>query len=91
MPDQSDSPSNLPEAAVNALWRGELIEAIKMLRLERGIGLKEAKDAVDAYIRTQPPLRQKLEEANARAKEGLLRWLVVIGLILAVGAYFFLR
>ena len=91
MPNQSDPSSGLPEAAVRALWKGNVIEAIKVVRLERGIGLKESKDAVDAYIRTQPPLRQKVEEANARAKEGLLRWLAVIGLILAVGAYFFLR
>ncbi len=39
----------LPPEVVAALERGQKIEAIKLLRELRGIGLKEAKEAVDLY------------------------------------------
>ena len=38
---------DLPPQVVAALQRGQKIEAVKLLRELRGIGLKEAKDAVD--------------------------------------------
>ncbi len=38
---------DLPDNVLDALRRGRKIEAIKLLRKQRGIGLKEAKDAVD--------------------------------------------
>jgi len=40
---------DLPAEVAAALERGQKIEAIKLLRELRGIGLKEAKDAVDDY------------------------------------------
>ena len=49
--------STLSNAAVELLWRGNVIEAIKLVRAERNLSLKEAKDPVDAYIRSQPSLR----------------------------------
>ncbi len=54
------SSSDLPPDVVAALQRGDTIDAIKLLRATRGLGLKEAKDAVDAYARgaqaQSPPL-----------------------------------
>lgn len=53
-----------------------MIAAIKVVRVERKLGLKEAKDLVDAYIRSQPSLRQKMEQAQAemwqKLKPGLI-------------------
>ncbi|RZV38889.1 MAG: hypothetical protein EX272_01490 [Chromatiales bacterium] len=51
--------SNLPAEVVNAILAGRKIEAIKLLREARGIGLKEAKHAVDAYIRENPSAQQR--------------------------------
>jgi hypothetical protein len=51
--------SDFPQAAVEALWRGNVIEAIKVVRQARKIGLKEAKDLVDASIASQPFLKKK--------------------------------
>lgn len=54
----SDNP--LPADVVAAIRRGDTIDAIKRLRTARGLGLKEAKDAVDAHVRgdraPSPPL-----------------------------------
>jgi len=61
MTQEPTQSSTLPPAAVELLWRGDVIEAIKLVRAERKLGLKEAKDLVDSYIRSQPSLRQKME------------------------------
>jgi ribosomal protein L7/L12 len=39
----------LPPIVIEALHRGETIEAIKLLRVATGLGLKEAKDVIDGY------------------------------------------
>lgn len=41
----------LPVEAMMAAEQGNLIEAIKITRLKTGWGLKEAKDAVEAYLK----------------------------------------
>ncbi|TKB82879.1 MAG: ribosomal protein L7/L12 [Nitrospira sp.] len=86
-PTQSSTLSN---AAVEMLWRGDVIAAIKVVRAERNLGLKEAKDLVDAYIRSQPSLRQKMEQAQAEMWQKLKRGLLV-ALIFAAAAYFFFQ
>jgi hypothetical protein len=76
--------SDFPKGAVEALWRGNVIEAIKVVRQERNIGLKEAKDAVDAYIASEPALKKKMDEVLATAQQRFIRWLVGF-LVLAAG------
>ena len=79
----------LPHAAVTALWRGQVVEAIKLVRVEQNIGVKEAKEQVEAYVQTQPALRNQLVQAHADAREGLLRWLIFF-LVGGAGLFFFL-
>jgi len=79
--------STLPNAAVEMLWRGDVIAAIKHVRVERSLGLKEAKDLVDAYIRSQPSLRQKMEQTQAEMWRKLKRGLVVALIFAAAAAY----
>jgi ribosomal protein L7/L12 len=45
---------------VDALWHGNVIEAIKVVRHERNIGLKEAKGVIDAHIASEPALKKRL-------------------------------
>jgi ribosomal protein L7/L12 len=42
--------AGIPDAAMAAIKRGHTIEAIKLIREQTGLGLKEAKDLVDSYI-----------------------------------------
>lgn len=67
-------PEALPPAAVSALWKGQIIEAVKVVRLERNIDLKDAKDQVDTYLCRQPVLKKKVEQIQADSRDGLLRW-----------------
>lgn len=75
----------LPAAAVAALNRGNKIEAIKLLREERSIGLKEAKDIVDHYVASHPALEAKLQSESNR---GCLLWLAGLIAIATVASYF---
>ena len=80
-----------PTDAIQALRRGNKIEAIKLVRLARNIGLKEAKDAVEDYLRAQPALLQQLNASQAQGREGFVRWLVMILLVLAAGTYLYFK
>ena len=85
--ESSPSPA-LPQAAIAQLEQGNTIEAIKIVRLERGIGLKESKDLVDAYLKSRPDLQRRLEAAQAEARQGFVRWLVIFLALAAMAAYF---
>jgi ribosomal protein L7/L12 len=85
---KTDGTPQLSTAAISALHQGNKIGAIKIVREERKIGLKEAKDAVEDYVRTQPALQVSLAAAQTAAKRNALRWLVIlVGLVLV--AYYF--
>lgn len=66
-----------------------MIEAIKVVRQEQNLGLKEAKDAVEAYLTTQRDLKKRMAMAQAKQKQGCVRWLVVVVILLALAAYWF--
>lgn len=89
MTNDSSHSVDLPQAAVEALWKGNAIEAIKIVRLEQDIGLEESKGQVDAYVRRHPGLQHRLQAAQAQARQTLVRWLVGV-LMLAAAAYVFL-
>ena len=70
---------DLPPQVVAALERGQKIEAIKLLRELRGIGLKEAKDVVDDYV---PERRAGGVSVVQSGRHGGIFWLlslVVLG------------
>jgi ribosomal protein L7/L12 len=81
---------SLPETAVAALMQGKKIEAIKIVREARQADLKEAKDAVEEYIRSHPMLQQKFKAAAAESKR-LLRWMTVAMALAAAGLYYLLN
>lgn len=79
----------LPQAAVAALRKGHTIEAIKIVRKERGLDLRDAKAAVDQYVRADPLLERSLRATQAEARRGGVVWVLLL-LALAVAGYAFL-
>jgi ribosomal protein L7/L12 len=67
----------LPAAAIEALTKGHKIEAIKILRQETDLSLKQAKDAVDMYLGSRPELASQIQRSSAPDKR-LKLWLVVL-------------
>jgi hypothetical protein len=86
----SQSPA-LPQTAIAQLEQGNTIEAIKIVRLEHDLGLKESKDRVDAYLKSRPDLQRRLEASQAEARQGFVRWLVVFLALAAAAAYFVMQ
>ena len=78
----------LPPEAIDALQRGNKIEAIKIVRAASKLDLKDAKDRVDDYVKNDPMLQQKFASAQAETTGSLARWLIIIAL--AILGYFFL-
>jgi ribosomal protein L7/L12 len=74
----------MPPAAIDALERGNKIEAVRLVREHAGIGLKQAKDAVDAYERAHPRLDPMVAPGEVRRGSGLVGWItaaVIVGLL----------
>jgi len=82
--DTSDS--ELSAEVLAAIHAGRKIDAIKQLRAGHNIGLKEAKEIVDAYIEAHPGLEIT---RGPKTETGLGR-LVLIGVVIAV-LYFLYR
>jgi len=87
MAERSD---DFPAEALTALWQGNKIEAIKILRQALHIDLKDAKDKVDQYVSNEPALQQKLATAQTESLRGLVRWLFIIGVVAIAVYYLFL-
>ena len=69
--------------------RGRQIEAIKLLREEHGLGLREAKDVVDA-LRSGDSMPQARPSAG-REDGGIARLAIILSvLIIGVLTYYFL-
>ena len=77
-----------PAAAEAALLKGNKIEAIKIVRKERGIDLKEAKDIVEEHVATHTGLQMQMESAQAASRQGFLPWLIAVIVIGALVYYF---
>ena len=85
MADPGD-PRPLPDDVVAALRQGNKIEAIRRLREAWKIGLKEAKDRIDAHVAADPALRQKLQASSLSGVRGCLFWLILL-LFIGFGAW----
>ena len=72
MSNSPDDPDHVPDPiwsqVESSLYDGRKIQAIKILRQETGVGLKEAKDLVESHergLREQFPDRFKTRPANS--------------------------
>jgi Ribosomal protein L7/L12 C-terminal domain len=87
---EADFPNAMPAAVADALRKGHKIEAIRLYREHAGVGLKEAKQAVEAYAATHPVLREGLSPGQV-AGSGTGTWIVVAIAVAAALGYWFLR
>ncbi len=79
----NDKPT-LSQTAIDALRQGRKIEAIKLLREDAGLGLKEAKETVEAYERLHPtPAHASGPEADSIAGRIFVS-AIVTGLAIAI-------
>ena len=84
---QNDS-ATIPPSAVAALQAGRKIEAIKLVREADGIGLKEAKDAVERYVALHPELQAQIAMQNLEVGKKFWGWVLFVAAIVALLLYF---
>jgi hypothetical protein len=75
----------IPLEAVTLLGEGRLVEAIKVVRQTEMLGLREAKQRVDAHIARDPMLRVQLETLQREARRKFFFWFLVVDLGIVAG------
>ncbi|MHC9063404.1 hypothetical protein ACYX34_12030 [Nitrospira sp. CMX1] len=91
MASKPDRAVRLSKAAIEALWQGNVVGAINLVRKERGIGMAEAKELVVTYIGTQPALKKKIDQVLATAKRRFIGWMAGVLIVAAGIAYFLMQ
>lgn len=82
----------LPKNVLDALHRGQKIRAIKLLRAQRGIGLKEAKDIVDAYLANHDIRRHAPQKAVSKnGEKSKFRGLCIALIVIAAFVWAFIH
>jgi hypothetical protein len=74
---QHGSDQDLPESVREAADAGRLIEAIRRLREAEGVGLREARDRVAAYVGAERRVPDR--PSPPREESTLSRFLLVLG------------
>lgn len=89
LPGQAiDASSN--SLIANALLQGNKLEAIRLYREQRGVGLKEAKEAIEAMAGSQQAIAPSLSPGEVSESGSLMR--VVVALVTAAtAAYLYFR
>jgi ribosomal protein L7/L12 len=68
----------IPMDAVVALHQGKLIDAIRRTRDRSGIGLMQAKEAVEGYLASNPIVNQQFRAAAAERQSRMMRNIVAL-------------
>jgi len=69
-----NEPLHLESDVIQALEQGRTIQAIKLLRAHRAIGLKEAKELIETYLELNPHLRVE----KAKNSTGLIFLIAIV-------------
>ena len=77
----STAMGSVPDTVQHALAQGNKIEAIRLLREHAGIGLKEAKDRVDALDVSRQRYAEGLAPGEMSRKTGAMTWVAVAAIV----------
>jgi ribosomal protein L7/L12 len=89
-PTRPSSPHGFPLEAHLELRHGNKIDAIKIVRAKQGLGLKEAKDAVEAYIAMHPDMPPSVRQSSGQRLIVVALLVFLIAMAAGVGAVLWL-
>ena len=81
----------LPIEAVTLLQEGRFIEAVKAVREAEGLGLREAKARVDAYVAREPLLKAQLELQRRASGRKFFLWFLVFDALIVAAIIYWMR
>jgi ribosomal protein L7/L12 len=76
----------LPTAAHLALQEGRLIDAIKIVREAKGIGLAEAKARIDAAVAADPALSERVAQQRKKQRTRWIVWVLIFDAVVIAAA-----
>jgi hypothetical protein len=79
----------LPAAAQACLAEGRVIDAVKSLRASHNLGLREARDWIDAHLASEPLLRAQLEAQRKQARRRIFFSILVVDAVIAAGVIYY--
>ena len=79
---------NLSALVIETLRSGKKIHAIKLLREEENLNLKEAKEVIDQYIQSNTTLQKKMALEPSEAARNIL-FVSITGLLLLIWHFYF--
>jgi ribosomal protein L7/L12 len=88
--DSTMPAGTLAPNVIDAVRRGNKIDAIRLLRDQTGMGLQEAKDTIEAYALAHPAQANASPGELPKGGSGSLRWIAILAVVAIVG-YFLLR
>ncbi len=74
----SSTSISLSKPVVDALGKGKKIRAIKLLREEHSLELKEVKRIIDQYIQHNPTLRTQFSHYQSEAGRSILFFILIV-------------
>lgn len=83
--------SPLPSSVMEALQAGNKIQAIKLLREQTGISLKEAKDTVDAFEHRSTQEAPRLSPGEEPKSGKVFWWFAVFLIASGVSLFYFFK
>lgn len=89
MNSEENPDQQLTVSAISALHSGNKTEAIKIIRREKCVGLKEAEDIVDEYLKIHPEIQTRINNFQAEIIRNRILWLITIVLIATLAIYYF--
>ena len=79
---------DLPADVIAEIQAGRKVTAIKLLRAHQGIGLKEAKEVVDAYMTKHPSSPRSGVKESEGGIGRIILLIIGVGVIYGIYMYF---
>ena len=79
----------LPAEALGLLAEGRIDDAVKSVRSSHNLGLRDARDWIDAHIASEPLLRAQLETQRRKSRRRLFLVVLVFDALIAAGVIWY--
>ncbi len=80
----------LPVEAITLLSEGQFVQAIKAVREHEGLGLREAKQRVDAWLAREPLIKAQIEMRQRAARRKFFLWFLLVDIVIAAAVLWWL-
>lgn len=85
---RSSSDGSLPVEASLEISRGQIMQAIRVIRVHEGVDLAGAKARVDLYLEQNPLLQKRIQEQRKATRRQVIKWVLIVDALLIAAAVY---